>query len=125
MTIVAGSSIGFLSCPHCGKETEFYISGYKAHIICSDHNCWGGMTAQWGTHDEPYRFIEKMKASWNQRAQDGHAIVAATKYIEEYREEVRRDLQSEYSEYCQHCLDVLDEVLNKLDCFTPIGGRLP
>lgn len=123
MAILIGSSIGFLSCPHCGKETEFYISGYKAHIICSDHNCWGGMSVQWGTHDEPYRFIEKMKASWNQRTPDGHAIIAAKSYIEKYRDEIYREAQGEDSDHFGCCLNVLDEVLNKLDCFIPSGGR--
>lgn len=123
MPVVVGSSIGFLGCPHCGKETEFSIRGNKAHIICSDHNCWGGMSVQWGTHNEPYRFIEKMKASWNLRTPDGYGIVAAKRCIEKYREEIYQDTQQEYSDHCRYCVEVLDEVLNKLECFMPSGGR--
>ncbi len=123
MERIKGSSIGFLNCPHCGKETEFFIRGNKAYIVCSDHDCWGGMDCQWGTCDEPWRFIEKMKASWNQRTPDGYGIVAAKRYIEEYREEIYQDSQREDSCYGFFCVEVLDAVLNKLECFMPSAGR--
>lgn len=119
MRVVPGYNVGFLSCPHCGKESEFLIGYDEAHIICSDHNCLGKMSVHWGTRDEPYRFIEKMKANWNKRTPDGHAIIEATAYIEKYRKEVYNDSQEEYSDCCAHCVEVVDEILNKLLCFTP------
>lgn len=123
MRRVKGSDIGLLGCPHCGKEVEFFISGQVAYIFCSDHNCHGGMRIQWGGHDEPYRFIERMKTSWNQRTPNGYGIIAAKRYIEKYRNEIYQAAQREDPDYCNFCIEVLDEVLNKLDCFIPTGGR--
>lgn len=120
--LVKGSTIGFLSCPHCGKETEFYIHGNSASVICSDHNCWGGMTCNWGGQDEPYRFIEKMKACWNQRTPSGHSIIAARDYIRKYRDSIQEEIQQGESDFSGCCLDVLDKALNKLECFLPSGN---
>ena len=117
MNRVKGSDIGLLNCPHCGKEVEFFVSGNVAYIFCSDRNCWSGTRCQWGTADEPYRFIEKMKNDWNKRTPDGNALVAAIEYIVEYRNYVYQEAQKEYSDYCYYCIDVLDEVINKLECF--------
>lgn len=57
-------------CPFCGKPAEpVYINGLydKAYIICSDHNCLGYMQIQWGTKDNPDKFIQHLKDNWNRR----------------------------------------------------------
>ena len=119
MRVVPGNSIGFLNCPHCGKESEFLIGYNEAHVICSDHNCLSKMSVHWGTSDEPYRFINKMKSNWNKRTPDGNALIQAKDYIEKYRSEIYDKSQEEYSDYCRYCVEVIDVIIDKLLIFTP------
>lgn len=118
MRYVNGTQLGYLNCPYCGKETEFAIGYSEAHIMCSDHNCLGMMSVHWGTHDEPYRFIEKMKANWNKRNPDTSTLIGAIDYIHKYRNVVYDDSQKEYSDCCAHCVEVVDDILDKLITFT-------
>lgn len=119
MKIVDGSSLGILSCPHCGEDVDFYTFGRKAFIVCKDKDCWGGMKVEWGSHDDPEPFIEKMKRNWNTRTPDGHALIKARAYIEKYRDRIYEESQKPYSDYCAYCVQVLDEVLNQLDVHVP------
>lgn len=117
MDKISGKVLGLDVCPHCGKEVEFLISGYTAYIICSDHNCLGGLRVSWGTNDKPYVFIEKLKSNWNKRCADQNALIKAINYLEEFRDEVYQQTQEEDAERWGCCLDTLDEAINKAKAF--------
>lgn len=115
-----GIDAGFAECPHCGKESEFVCHPTKAYVICSDRNCWGGMNVKWGTDDDPEVFIAKMRRNWNKRAASNNTgLEAAIKSVEKLRERIYAENQLPYSEHDQLCVDVLDEALLKMSCFTP------
>lgn len=115
--IVKGSDIGLSTCPHCGKEVEFIMHPYDAYIICSDHNCWGFSQVRWGTNDDPYIFIEKMKANWNKRVPEQNALIKAIEYLEKYRAEIYELNQQPDSEYMGCCIETLDEAIHKARMF--------
>lgn len=115
-----GSDAGFDRCPHCGKESEFVRRSGTAYVICSDHNCWGGMEVGWGSKDNPEVFIAKMRRNWNKRAASNNTgLEAAIKSIREFRKQIYEENQQPYSEHNQLCVDMLDEVLLKMSCFMP------
>lgn len=115
-----GKEAGFAECPHCGKESEFTRRSSEAYVICSDHNCWGGMDARWGTEDDPEKAIAKMRRNWNKRVLSNNTgLDAAIKSIEELRKRVYEENQRPFSRYDQVCVDLLDEVLFKMRCFVP------
>lgn len=106
------------SCPFCGKPAEFISLQSGFAIICSDHNCLGGIETRFGRMDNPEIFKAKLVANWNKRDKDVAAVEAAVECAIAYRDEVYDDCQEPYDSHGQCCVDVLDEVINRLRCFT-------
>ena len=64
-------------CPHCRKPVEFVeIQGGYA-IVCSDHNCLGGMDIHYGWKDDREIFKNKLISNWNKRTPEVRAVNAA------------------------------------------------
>lgn len=106
------------NCPHCNKPVEFVSiqSGYA--IICSDHNCLGGMQIHYGWNDDGEIFKQKLISNWNRRTPDVAAVDAAMNCIEAYRKELYESCQEPYDEHGACCVETADEILNRLQCFT-------
>ena len=105
-------------CPHCGSDAELVDIFYGYAIVCTDKNCFGGMRIKYGSCDDRERFLNKLITDWNKRDPDTKVITEAIECIEKYRGDIYDETQEEYDEHGSCCVDVLDEVLNRLRCFT-------
>lgn len=106
-------------CPHCGKPVEYVEKSYEAYIICSDHNCLGGMSIKWGTQDDSSKYLMKLWADWNKRAKEQTALCQCIKAVEQQRIALEKELAEDpYSNNCMYCLDVLDKALDTMRVFT-------
>lgn len=105
-------------CPHCGSTVTLVVRDLKAYIICDNRNCLCCMSVSWGTEDDSEVLIAKLCADWNKRSKDQTALVRAIEYVEHCRENLKQEVEGPYSEYCTHCLEVLDTMLDKLRLFT-------
>lgn len=107
-----------VSCPHCGKPVEFINTRGGYAIICSDHSCLGRMEIHYGWMDNREIFKKKLIANWNRRQPEIRAVDAAVNCILKYRKELYDSCQEPYDEHGQCCIDVADEIINRLRCFT-------
>ena len=105
-------------CPHCNSEMRLVEIHRGYAIVCTDKNCLGGMQIKYGTNDNKEIFLATLISNWNKRKPEVRAITAATGCIEEYRKRVYNKMQEPYDEHGQCCINVLDEVMNLLRCFT-------
>ncbi len=106
------------NCPHCGSTVSLVQIQYGYAIVCDDKNCLGQMRVHYGTCDNEEIFLQKLISDWNKRSPEVRAVTAAIECIEEYRNKIYDETQEEYDEHGSCCIDVLDEVLNRLLCFT-------
>ena len=105
-------------CPFCGEEVRLVrIQGGFA-IVCNGRNCLGGMRILFGSCDKEEMFLQKLISDWNNRDPEVLAVTAAIECIENYRATLYEEMQEPYDEHGCCCIDVLDEVLNRLQCFT-------
>ena len=105
-------------CPFCGNEVSLRFIQFGAAIVCNSRNCLGGLTVKWGTCDSHDIFLAKLVNDWNNREPDSKAVGAAVKCLEAYRAELLRSMREPYAEFDACCLDVLDEAINRVGCFT-------
>lgn len=112
------SNIELLRCPHCNSEMRLVKIHQGYAIVCTDKNCLGGMRINYGSNDNKEIFLATLISNWNKRMPEVRAITAATECIGEYRNKVFSKTQEPYYDHGQCCIDVLDEVLNLLRCFT-------
>lgn len=105
-------------CPHCGSGAHLVdiYNGYA--IVCDDKNCLGDMYIKFGSCDIKELFLKKLVSDWNKREPSNRAVVEAIERVREYRNHIYEENQEEYSDHGGCCVDVLDEVLNILLCFT-------
>ena len=105
-------------CPHCNKRVEFVELQGGYAIVCSDHNCLGGMQIHYGLKDDCEIFKQKLISNWNRRTPDVMAVAAAVNCIEEFRDELYESCQEPYDEHGACCIETANEILNRLLCFT-------
>lgn len=107
-------------CPHCGKPVHLVEGQYELEIVCSDKNCLGGMKIYHGACANVDKDIFKAKliANWNKRNPESVAITAAIECIHDYGEKLYQNTQEPYDEHGQCCINVVEEILNRLQCFT-------
>lgn len=110
--------LGLKRCPHCNGPVELIETQYGFAIICADHNCLGGMEVRCGLMDDREIFKAKLIYNWNKRDHENIAVEAALECLAEYRQSVYNSCQEPYDEHGQCCVDVLDEAINRLSCFT-------
>ena len=105
-------------CPFCGEQVRLvHIQGGYA-IVCEGRNCLGMMQIKYGSCDNAEVFKEKLISDWNSRKPEILAVTAAVECIENYRNTLYEKTQEPYDEHGYCCISVLDEVLNRLQCFT-------
>ena len=105
-------------CPFCGGEVRFVSIQNGFAIVCGDKNCLGQMRIMFGRCDNKEIFRETLISNWNKRNPEVRAVIAAYECIEDYRNTLYEETQESYDEHGGCCIDVLDEVLNRLQCFT-------
>lgn len=105
-------------CPHCGKEMKLVTIQYGFAIVCTDRNCLGGMSIHYGSCDNKELFLTKLIDNWNKRQPEVRAVTAAIECIHEYGEDLYRQCQEPYDSHGQCCIDTVEEILNRLNCFT-------
>lgn len=105
-------------CPFCGGEVRLVHIQSGFAIVCESRNCLGGMSVKYGSCDNEEIFLEKLVSDWNSRKPEVLAVTAAIECIEDYRNTLYEETQEPYDEHGCCCISVLDEVLNRLRCFT-------
>ena len=105
-------------CPHCRKPVELIDTQGGYAIICTDHNCLGGMEIHYGWKDDREIFKRKLISNWNRRTPEVRAVNAAVECIREYGKELYESMQEPYDEHGACCMQVVEEVLNRLTCLT-------
>ena len=105
-------------CPYCGREVRLVRIQNGFAIVCEDKNCLGMMKIEFGRCDNRAIFLEKLVSNWNKRNPEVQAVKAAYACIEEFRNTLYEEMQEPYDDRGSCCTDVLDEVLNRLNCFT-------
>ena len=105
-------------CPFCGERVELRGVQGGFYIACKGRNCLGGMNIKYGSCDNSEIFLEKLVSDWNSRRPEVPAVTAAVECIEDYRNALYEKTQEPYDEHGCCCISVLDEVLNRLQCFT-------
>lgn len=112
------NTTNLLPCPHCRSKARIVqISGGYA-IVCEDKNCLGQMRIHYGSSDDKEMFLKKLISDWNRRTPEVRAVTAAVECLTKYRDDIYDENQEEYSDYSGCCVDVLDEAINRLKCFT-------
>lgn len=109
-------------CPFCGKRAELITIQRGFAIVCEDKNCLGQMQIHYGSCDYEDIFKQKLIANWNKRCPEVAAIESALECLESYEDDLREQMQEPYDEHGYCCLRVLDEALNRLQCFTSIAA---
>lgn len=123
-------SLYLAPCPHCGSDVKIVDIQNGFAIVCTDKNCLGQMRIQYGSCDDQKLFLNKLVTDWNKRQLESVAIRAAIDNVSKYRELLYDEMQEEYDEHCSCCLDTLDDVINRLVCYTagnivdPRAGRI-
>ena len=105
-------------CPHCGTFARLVDTHNGYAIVCGDKNCLGQMRVQFGSCDNKELFLQKLVSDWNRRVPDIKAVTAAIESVTEYRDHIYEESQEEYDMHCGCCVDVLDEAINIMNCFT-------
>lgn len=110
--------IALAPCPHCGSGARIVdiYNGYA--IICDDKNCLCMMQIRFGSCDDKGLFLRKLIADWNKRNPEIEAVTSAIRCIREYRDNIYEQTQEAYDDHGSCCVDVLDEAINILQCFT-------
>ena len=105
-------------CPHCNNKMRAIRiqSGYA--IICTDKNCLCKMEIYYGSDDHAKLYLAMLVSNWNKRSPEIRAVTAAVECITQYRNQLYNEMQEPYDTHGQCCIDVLDEALNRLQCFT-------
>lgn len=109
-------------CPFCGNDVRIVPIQSGFAVVCNGKNCLSQMRITYGSCDAKKMFLEKLCADWNRRTPEAPAVVAAIECIEDYRNTLFDEMQEPYDEHGSCCLDVLDETLNRLRCFTTIAA---
>lgn len=109
-------------CPFCGKNAELITSQNGFAVVCADKNCLGLMQIHYGSCDYEEVFKQKLIANWNKREPEVAAIEAALECLDSYEDDLRDRMQEPYDEHGYCCLRVLDEALNRLQCFTSVAA---
>ena len=109
-------------CPFCGEGASLVRIQSGFAIVCNGRNCLGGMRVLFGSCDKEEMFLHKLISDWNGRKPEVLAVEAAIECIEDYRETLCEETQEPYDEHGCCCIDVLDEVLNRLQCFTSVAA---
>lgn len=109
-------------CPHCGHPVRLVDIMHGYAIVCESTNCLGGMRINFGACDNKEIFLAKLISDWNKREPEIPAVAAAINCIEDYRNNLYEEMQEPYDEHGYCCIKVLDEVLNRLQCFTSIAA---
>ena len=109
-------------CPFCGKRAELISIQRGFAICCEDKNCLGLMQIHYGNSDNTEIFKQKLISNWHKREPEVVAISAALECLDSYREDLREEMQEPYDEHGYCCLRVLDEALNRLQCFTSVAA---
>jgi hypothetical protein len=105
-------------CPHCGSGARLVNLQNGYAIVCDDKNCLGLMKVSFGSCDNKDIFLQKLVSDWNRRVPEIKAVASAIQSVREYRDHIYEESQEEYDVHCAHCVDVLDEAINILQCFT-------
>ena len=105
-------------CPFCGGEVRLIRIQSGFAIVCESRNCLGSMSVKYGSCDNEEIFFEKLVSDWNSRKPEVLAVTAAIECIEDFRNTLYEETQEPYDEHGCCCISVLDEVLNRLHCFT-------
>lgn len=105
-------------CPHCHKPVRFVKTQGGYAIVCSDRDCLGGMEIHYGWNDDKEIFKKKLISNWNKRVPEVRAVSAAVKCIRAYGEELYDSMQEPYDEHGACCMEAVEEILNRLSCFT-------
>ena len=109
-------------CPFCGNKVSLVRIQNGYAIVCNGRNCLGGMSIKFGLCDDEEIFLQKLISDWNSRKPEVLAVEAAVECIEDYRETLYNMAQEPYDDYGCCCMEVLDEVLNRLQCFTSVAA---
>ena len=109
-------------CPYCGETARLVSIQNGFAIVCNDKNCLGQMQIHFGSCNNEEIFLEKLVSNWNKREPEINAVVSAVECIEEYRNTVYEETQEPYDEHGHCCIAVLDEVINRLKCFTSFAA---
>lgn len=109
-------------CPYCGETARLVSIQNGFAIVCNDKNCLGQMQIHFGSCNNEEIFLEKLVSNWNKREPEINAVVSAVECIEEYRNTVYEETQEPYDEHGYCCIAVLDEVINRLKCFTSLSA---
>lgn len=112
------AGIELKQCPFCGGEVQLVQSQGGFAVVCKSLNCLGGMSIKHGSCDNQEIFLRKLVADWNNRKPEVLAVTAAIECIEDYRNTLCEETQEPYDEHGCCCISVIDEVLNRLQCFT-------
>lgn len=112
------SAVVLNPCPHCGENVRLVHGQRRYAILCQGRNCLGGMFIEYGSCDNKEIFLKKLISDWNSRKPEVLAVTAAVECIEEYRNALSEEIQEPYDYHGSCCIDVLDEALNRLRCFT-------
>lgn len=105
-------------CPFCGSEVRLIQIQFGFSVVCESRNCLGGMSVKYGSCDNKEIFLKKLVSDWNSRKPEVLAVTAAIECIEDYRNTLYEKTQEPYDEHGCCCISVIDEVLNRLQCFT-------
>ena len=105
-------------CPFCGSQVRMVRIQFGFAIVCESRNCLGGMRINCGSCDNEEIFLKKLVSDWNSRKPEVLAVAAAIECIENYRNTLYEQTQEPYDEHGCCCISVIDEVLNRLQCFT-------
>ena len=105
-------------CPFCGEQVKLVDIFNGSAIVCQSRNCLGSMSIKYGSCDNREIFLNKLISDWNSRKPEIPAVTAAVECIEDYRNALYEETQEPYDEHGCCCISVLDEVLNRLRCFT-------
>ncbi len=105
-------------CPHCGSAARLVDTHGGYAIVCDNKNCLGQMRIQFGSCDNKELFLKKLVSDWNKRGPEIKAVIEAIRHVGEYRDAIYEETQEEYDDHGECCVDVLDEVINILTCYT-------
>ncbi len=106
------------ACPFCGKRVELIPIQWGFAIVCSDKNCLRMMQIHYGTCDNEDIFKAKLISDWQRRNPEVPAITAAWNCLAQFRDEIYEACTEPYDTHGSCCINVLDEALNRLLCFT-------
>lgn len=105
-------------CPHCGTSAQLLDLQNGYAVVCGDKNCLCEMRVKFGSCDNKDIFLHKLISDWNKREPEIKSVTLAIQQVREYRDRIYEETQEEYDDHGGCCVDVLDEAINILQCFT-------